>query len=113
MPYHVRPDGTIETDTAEEALRLQKLLVEKPPPKLPKKLKRTPDSKLPIAAIKAGVEAGQIWEARWKSMKGRRIRIVTLLPEFVIPEPVKSAGKYGMRKRITYKMLTTAYKLVS
>jgi hypothetical protein len=118
MSYRVRPDGIIETDTAEEALVLSQLLSLKPtkPSKPNGKSHRKPRKKAtkePSQAEIHGVKLGQVWKATGGNSKDRVIQITKLLKDklgFKILENAPGV-KTGRAIPMLYSNLAYNYKL--
>lgn len=138
MSYRVRQDGTIETDTPEEALELAALLDRKkhgrrpnagnggePAPAAKTRTRRRGKAKTraaaqngrrPALAAQHGVRLGQVWrkKAGGKSA-GREIQIAELHKDGILPKILKDAPgikKRGSVKKISYKHLTEVYRLI-
>jgi hypothetical protein len=138
MPYRVNPDGTIETDTAEEALNLAALLDRKKhgrrpnagnggepaaAPKTRTRRRGTPKTRTaanngrrPAGAVEYGIKLGQVWEKRAGGKSaGRQIQVAQLLKDGIMPKVLKDAPglkKSSSVKKISYKHLRDVYKLV-
>jgi hypothetical protein len=138
MPYRVRPDGTIEADTPEEAVALAALLArktrgnqEKRGPRgdqgepgegkkngtrrrgEPKTRGRT---RRPSAAVKHGVKVGQVYKKHQGGTSGGRvIQIDQLFQAGVMPKIIEQAPgttRKGVAKKLSYTTLRNAYKLI-
>jgi hypothetical protein len=138
MTYRVNTNGTIETDTAEEALELAALLDRKKYGKRPNadsgvkpvtgtktRTRRRGKAKTrtaaggkrrPSKAVEYQVQLGQVWEKhKGGSSTGRVIQIDKLLQDGVIPKIVKDGPdikRKGIVKKISYVVLRNAYKLI-
>lgn len=137
MPYRVNKDGTIETDTPEEALELAKLLDRKKHGSwahgddagatqgtkrstrrrsAPKTRTAAKNGRRPNDAVKHGVKLGQVWEKhKGGTSAGRVIQVDQLLKDGIMPKIVKDGPKVkskGSVKKISYRTLRNAYRLV-
>jgi hypothetical protein len=135
MPYRVRPDGSIETDTAEEALTLAALLDRKKHGNWarrgngepaatgkktstrrrgkPKTRAAAQNGRRPSEAVKHGVKLGQVYQKH--GTDGRVIQIEKLETKTIVPKIVKDSKgtkRKGVAKRISYATLRATYKLV-
>jgi hypothetical protein len=136
MSYKVKTDGSVETDTAEEALRLMLLFqkhefddvtaspaapvitgsngAHKPAAKKKTRRGSRKGVKLgprrPEAARLHGIKLGQVWE---QYGTGKVIQIAQLMDDGLMPKTIKKAkGKmHSMDKKIGYKSLKDRYKL--
>ena len=138
MPYRVNTNGTIETDTAEEAVELAALLDRKKHGTRPnatngsgsaeakqngtrrrgKAKTRTAanNGRRPRVAKSRGVKLGQVWEMRKGGRSGGRvIQIEKLLLDSVLPKILKDGKgikRKGSVKKISYNHLKNCYKLI-
>ena len=139
MPYRVKQDGTIETDTPTEALELAALLDRKKHGRrpnatdegaeaatgtkqrtrhrsAPKTRTAAKNGRRPNEAVQYGVKLGQVWKKhKGGGSAGRVIQIDQLLKDGVVPKILKDAPgtkRRGVAKKISYKTLRNAYKLI-
>jgi hypothetical protein len=136
MPYRVKQDGTIETDTPEEAVALAALLDRKKygrrpnaagnglePVELKKngtrrrgKPKTRGRVRRPSGAVDNGVKLGQIYRRHTGGTSaGREIQVAELLSDGIMPRILKEAPgtkRKSVVKKISYHQLRRAYKLI-
>lgn len=138
MPYRVRQDGTIETDTPEEAVELAALLDRKKHGRrpnagngdepvtgtktrtrrrsAPKTRTAAKNGRRPQGAVDHGVRLGQVYQKhKGGNSAGRVIQIEKLLKDGVIPKIVKDAPgvkRKGVVKKLSYTVLRNAYRLI-
>jgi len=134
--YRIRPDGSIETESAEEALKLTRLMADqsttpveaaailsvhaktKRKPKSPtfpphegggSLIGHFPVNSRPKTAVNLSVDVGQIWESYGD---GRVVQIEQLFEDGVMPRILKMAkgAKRAMRRKIAYHVLLSSYK---
>ena len=138
MPYRVQQDGTIETDTPEEAVELSALLDRKKhgkrldsdnghePVAAPKTSTRrrgksktraaAQNGRRPQAAVDNGVRLGQVYQKHKGGNSGSRvIQIDKLLKDGIIPKVIKKAPdttRSSITRKVSYTVLRRAYRLI-
>jgi hypothetical protein len=130
MAYRVNASGVIETDSAQEAVELYRLLhagAKAPAAPTKRKYRKrqappakpgetdTVRTKRPELAIKHGVKVGQVWRKRWDKNKNyRTIQVKSIMAGGIMPLILKPGGtsKKSSAKFMGFSHMAENYVLV-